>query len=81
VKKFFFVFIFISTLTNYGQIDSLIFKGNNIITGEIKKMEKGILEISTSYDDDNFKVKWLEVKEIYTTSTFTVSVNGEIYKG
>nr|WP_299340874.1 DUF481 domain-containing protein [Allomuricauda sp.] len=44
-------------------------------------MEKGVLEIDAPYGDENFKVKWLRIKEIYTESKFVISVKDEIYQG
>ncbi len=83
MKKLYFLFIvLILCLHNsFGQNDSLVFSGKNIITGEIKKMEKGVIEIDAPYNDSNFKIKWLDVKEIYTHSKFTITVSNNIYRG
>ncbi|MEM6541114.1 MAG: hypothetical protein AAF634_08115, partial [Bacteroidota bacterium] len=60
------------------QSDTLVFDSGNKMIGEIKKMEKGVLEIDAPYGDENFKVKWLNIKEIYTTSKFVVSIADEL---
>ncbi len=65
----------------FGISDTLVFKGGNVIVGEIKKMEKGILEIDASFGDENFKIKWLSVSEIYTESKFLINVRDKIYEG
>ncbi|BFP42212.1 hypothetical protein FGF1_30570 [Flavobacteriaceae bacterium GF1] len=44
-------------------------------------MEKGVLEIDVPYGDENFKVKWLSIKEIHTESKFVVSVADKLYQG
>ena len=44
-------------------------------------MEKGVLEVDTPYGDENFKVKWLSIKEIYTESKLVISTNNKIYRG
>ena len=80
-KKYVSLIIIFSFQSIMAQSDSLVFSGKNIITGEIKKMEIGVLEIDVPYDDDNFKIKWLSVKEIYTKSKFTISTGKKIYEG
>ena len=81
-SKMILLFYFLIWSQNtFAQVDSLVFSGKNIITGEIKGMTKGVLEMDVPYDDDNFKIKWLSVKEIYTTSKFTVTINDEVYRG
>jgi hypothetical protein len=50
-----------------------------MIVGEIEKMEKGVLEIDASYGDANFKIEWLNIKEIYTESKFLVNIRDSIY--
>ncbi|UOY05473.1 DUF481 domain-containing protein [Muricauda sp. SCSIO 64092] len=44
-------------------------------------MEKGVLEIDVPYGDENFKVKWLSIKEIHTESKFVVSIEDKLYQG
>jgi len=35
--------------------DSLVFKNGNILVGEIKSMDKGVLIFKTDYSDKDFK--------------------------
>ena len=66
--------------TSFAQSDSLVFDigYKTFVVGEIKKMERGVLEVDVPYGDENFKIKWSEIKEIYTHSQFVVSIKGEI---
>lgn len=64
-----------------GQSDTLVFDSGNKVIGEIKKMEKGVLEIDVPYGDEDFKVKWLSIKEIHTESKFVVSIKEKLYRG
>jgi hypothetical protein len=66
---------------SYAQSDTLVFNTGNRIVGEIKSMEKGILEIDAAYGDENFKIKWLSISEIYTVSKFVVSIKDKLYRG
>src|SRR5688572_9101021 len=52
------------------QKDSLVLKNNNVIVGEIKSLDKGVLTIETSYSDKDFLVEWSGIKEIYTIQNF-----------
>jgi len=53
--------------------DSLVFKNNNYMTGEIKAMNKGVLSIETDYSKSDFTIEWVDVKEIYTKTNFTLT--------
>lgn len=63
------------------QSDTLIFNSGNKLIGEIKKMEKGVLEIDVPYGKENFKIKWADVKRIFTHNTFLVTINTKLYRG
>lgn len=64
------------------QTDSLIFNNGNVIVGEIKSMDKGILTIETDYSDDDFKIELEKIKEIYTSSFISITLtDGTRYEG
>ncbi len=58
----------------FAQIDSLIFNNGNIIVGEIKSMDKGIIQIETDYSDSDFKIEWEKISRIKTESHFLVTL-------
>jgi len=62
----------------FAQNDTLILTNNDVVTGEIKSMEKGILIIETDYSDSDFKVEWDKIREIYSKAQFLVSLEGGI---
>ena len=66
---------------SHGQSDTLRIDSGNKLIGEIKKMEKGVLELDAPYGDENFMVKWLDIQEIYTESKFVVSIKDALYSG
>ena len=53
--------------------DSLVFKNNNYMTGEIKSLNKGVLSIETDYSKSDFTIEWVDIKEIYTKTSFTLT--------
>ena len=71
---------FSHTLT--AQYDSLILSNSNVIVGEIKDMDRGVLTIETDYSDKDFKIEWEGVAEIYSKTYFLITIsNGSRYNG
>ena len=69
-----FLISIIGTSAIYAQNDSILLKNNNIIVGELKKMDRGVLTIETSYSDSDFSIEWAEVIGIRTETHFIVSL-------
>ena len=65
----------------HSQADTVVFDSRDSLTGEIKKLAKGVLEIDVPYGDEVFKIKWSSVKEIYTRSRFLVGMRDKVYRG
>jgi hypothetical protein len=65
----------------FSQSDTLVFNSYNKVVGEIKKLERGILEVDAQFVDENLKIKWLSIKEIYTQSKFIVNIKDKTYQG
>lgn len=67
-------FVCLSFFAANGQKDALVMNNGDIMVGEIKSMDKGILFIETPYSDKDFNVKWIEIKEVYSTTRFLVTL-------
>jgi hypothetical protein len=81
-KLFFLITILLIAAGTYAQNDSLIFKSGKYIIGEVKKMDRGVITVETSFSDSDFKIEWAKVKEIYTDTYFLISLsNGSRYNG
>ncbi len=66
----------------YGQMDSLILDNGNVIVGEIKEMNRGVVTIETDYSDSDFKIEWDGIKEMYTETFFLITTTeGDRYNG
>ena len=64
------------------QKDSLVLKNGDVIVGEIKSMDKGVLTIETAYSKKDFTVEWSGIREIFSKSHFLVTLtNGQRIKG
>lgn len=71
----------VSHLT-FAQSDSIVFKNGNTIVGEIKQMEKGVMIVKTDYSDSDFKIEWDGVSELYSNTSFLITLEeGERYTG
>jgi len=73
-RLFLFFFFAWNTVFLFSQTDSLVFSNGNIIVGEIKLMDKGVLTIETDYSDADFKIELKKIKEIYTTSYVSLTL-------
>jgi len=58
----------------FSQRDSLILKNKDVIVGEIKSLDKGVLTIETGYSKSDFTIEWSGIKEIYSKTTFLVTL-------
>jgi len=66
----------------YAQPDSLILKNKDVIVGELKSMERGVVTLETDYSDSDFKIEWEGIDEIYTTTSFLITLtDGQRFNG
>ncbi len=59
----------------YAQVDSLKLKNGDVIVGELKSMDRGILTIETDYSDSDFKIEWDQVTFLKTESKYMISLS------
>ncbi len=71
---FTFVLIFVIQGVN-AQTDSLILNNDNIIVGELKDMDRGVLTIETDYSDSDFKIEWEKIKRIRTETNYLITLS------
>jgi len=77
--------LFLFTSTVFAQKDSLILSNKDVMVGEIKSMDKGVLYIETPYSKNDFNVKWVEIEELYSTTRFLITlqdgrrINGNLH--
>src|SRR6187455_2877008 len=81
-KNLLISFCMLSGIASQAQKDSLVLKNGDVIAGEIKSMDKGVLTIETDYSKKDFTVEWSGIKEIYSKSHFLVTLkNGQRING
>lgn len=59
----------------YAQPDSLLLTNGDLIIGEAKGMDRGVLTFETDYSDSDFKIEWEKVSEIYTDTYFLITLS------
>lgn len=76
------IFAFGISFSMYAQTDSLILKNKDVIIGEIKSMDRGVLTIETDYSDSDFKISWDGIAKLYSNAKYLITLsNGKRYNG
>ena len=59
-------------------------RNGDILVGEIKSLDKGVLTLETPYSKSDFNIKWSNIREVYSSNRFLIrlkdgrSLNGNI---
>ncbi|MBN3584122.1 DUF481 domain-containing protein [Algoriphagus aestuarii] len=69
------LFAFTVSIAAFSQTDSLVLNNNDLIVGEIKSMDKGIITIETDYSDSDFKITWDKIKSIISKTDFLITLS------
>lgn len=57
------------------QTDTLAFANDEFVIGEIKKMERGVISIETSYSDKDFAIDWTAVTAINSAQNYLITLD------
>jgi hypothetical protein len=63
-----------SLLRAHDNNDSIIMHNGNIVVGEIKKLEQGVIEVETDYSKDDFRIEWSGIRRIFSKSNFLITL-------
>jgi len=81
-KYLLIVFILLLSKSLVAENDTLYVSNGDVLVGEIKGMERGILVIETDYSDSDFKIEWEKIVEIYSERNFIIALSkGERFYG
>lgn len=84
MNKFYTLFflLFSIQLMCYAQNDTLKLKNNNLIIGDLKSMDKGVLTIEPPYSDVDFKINWEDIMEVVAEQRYLITLsNGQRING
>lgn len=62
-----------------GQTDTLRLSNGDLIVGDVKNLNKGILTVETDYSDSDFKIEWDQVVHLKSSKPFVVRYIGSEY--
>lgn len=65
----------LSTIFVYSQNDSLILKNGNVIVGELKTMDRGVVTFETEYSDSDFNIEWDGIMKVFTSSYYMLTLS------
>lgn len=77
MNKIYFLLLLIVGIysASFSQNDSLVLNTGDIIVGDLKSMDKGVLTIEPSYSDSDFKIKWEDVKEVKAKQRYLITLS------
>ena len=70
-----FVFFPFQTQAQVKRHDVVIMKNGDHITGDIKRLENGLLYVDTTYVTDSIALDWNQVKSVKSSATFQIVLN------
>jgi hypothetical protein len=65
----------LSATATFAQTDSLIFSNGEMVIGEIKKMDRGVVTIETAYSDSDFNIEWDQVSWVRSSQNHLISLS------
>lgn len=77
MNKFYALTFLIFTIhcVSFGQNDTLRLNNDDVIVGDLKSMDKGVLIIEPTYSDADFKIKWEDIKEVKATQRYLITLS------
>ena len=76
MKSFpFIILLILFAIPTRAQVDTLIMNNGDMLIGEIKELQQGVMKFETDYSDKDFAIEWNKVREIYTSTTFIISLS------
>ena len=67
--------IFFFALSTSAQNDTLILTNGDMIVGDLKSMDKGVLTIEPPYSDSDFKIEWSGIKEMKASQRYLITLS------
>jgi hypothetical protein len=66
------VFFYLPSSAKVSRHDVIIMKNGDHLTGEVKKLENGVLYVETDYFSGSIGLDWLQVEKVQSTAEFQV---------
>ncbi|MGA9269513.1 MAG: hypothetical protein WBV45_02745, partial [Lutimonas sp.] len=76
------LFLTFAGIKSWAQKDTIKLINEDVLVGEIEKLDKNVLIFSTAYSDSDFKIEWDKVLELKSQRTFIMAFSdGDRYTG
>lgn len=77
MRHLYTVIVFLSMLAfqSRGQNDTIKLINDDVLVGEIEKLDKSVLTFSTDYSDSDFKIEWRKVVEVRSNRRFIIAMS------
>lgn len=74
-------FVFLFSLSAFSQKDTLVLTNGDRIFGDVKKLDRGVLNFGTPYSSGDLRIKWKKVESVTSVKKFLITArNGNRYK-
>jgi len=60
---------------SFAQNDTLLLNNGDVIVGDLKSMDRGVLTIEPSYSDSDFKITWEDIKGMKATQRYLITLS------
>ena len=67
--------VFFSSEVVLAQNDTLVLTNGDMIVGDLKSMDKGVVTIEPPYSDSDFKIEWEGIKEMKATQRYLITLS------
>lgn len=74
MKRYLYIILLLISNGLIAQIDSIKLSNGNLLVGEIKSMNKGVLVIETDFSDKDFQIEWDKTEYLNTQSRFLITL-------
>ncbi|MEJ2161845.1 MAG: DUF481 domain-containing protein [Robiginitalea sp.] len=77
MNKFYTLLILLFTIpcVSYAQSDTLLLNNGDVIVGDLKSMDRGVLTIEPSYSDSDFKITWEDITEMRANQRYLITLS------
>jgi len=77
MSKIYAFLFFLVTIhcVSYAQNDTLYLNNGDVIVGDLKSMDRGVLTIEPSYSDSDFKITWEDITELKATQRYLITLS------
>jgi hypothetical protein len=69
------ILLFAIICVSYAQNDTLILNNGDVIVGDLKSMDRGVLTIEPPYSDSDFKIEWEKIKVMKATKRYLITLS------